>query len=102
MSPKGARKSPKGKSTFTFDTDENTAPTSDLDASFSSVGMLSPRGEVRRRKSREKKKKKGKGKEEEGGEEEVWHAVPKYTAGKKAKSLKEGGLGHCHPNAAKK
>ena len=100
MSPKGARKSPMGKTAFTFDSDKYAAPNSDLDASFSSVGMLSPRGEVRRRKSREKKK--NKKKEEEEEEEEVWYAVPKFTLGKKAKSLKEGGLGHCHPNAARR
>ena len=82
-SPKGARKSPKGKFAFTLD-DDPTLHHSDPDTSFSSLGLLSPRGEVRRRKSREKKKKKERA-AEKGGEEVVWHAVPKFTAGKKAK-----------------
>ncbi|GMH50876.1 hypothetical protein TrLO_g5705 [Triparma laevis f. longispina] len=118
-SPKGLHKSPK-TSTKTFDfADENSPPTI-VTSPRSKFGfdvspprdvvtpsktefhnMFSPKGEVRRSKNREKKDKNRASDSSTDTETEVWHSVPKKTVNKMGMSLKDGGMGHSHPNAKK-
>lgn len=55
----------------------------------------------RRSKNREKKDKNRASDSSTDTETEVWHSVPKKTVNKMGMSLKDGGMGHSHPNAKK-